>query len=79
MFKNVAQLSLKCLHLSLCLHAKKNVFPLQVFKTLVTTLRPASPGFATWHIGGFGVFYHFGDFLPIWQFWQLFWHFFGPF
>ena len=29
---------------------------------LVTTLRPASPGFATWHIGGFG---DFGNFLAI--------------
>ena len=29
---------------------------------LVTTLRPASPGFATWRIGGFGIFCHFGDF-----------------
>ena len=23
---------------------------------LVTTLRPASPGFATWRLGGFGIF-----------------------
>ncbi len=29
---------------------------------LVATLRPASPGFATWRWGGFGVFCHFGDF-----------------
>ena len=32
---------------------------------LVTTLRPASPGFATWRIGGFAIlatFCQFGDF-----------------
>ena len=28
----------------------------------------ASPGFATWRIGGFGVFCHFGDFFgPFWS------------
>ena len=49
------------------------------YKLLVTTLRPASPGSATWRIGGFGVFCHFGVFLPIWQFWQLFGDFLGSF
>ena len=33
-----------------------------IYYLLVTTLRPASPGFATWRIGGFGDFCHFGDF-----------------
>ena len=51
----------------------KNIF------ILVTTLRPASPGFATWRRGPIGVFCHFGDFLPIWRFWQLFGDFFGSF
>ena len=53
--------------------SKNNVYAHSFIYLLVTTLRPASPGFATWRIGGFG------DFLPIWRFWQLFGDFFGPF
>ena len=50
-----------------------------IFLYILNTSDYASPGFATWRIGGFGVFCHFGDFLPIWRFWQLFGDFFGSF
>ena len=50
-----------------------------IYIILVTTLRPASPGYATWLFGGFGVFCHFGNFLPIWRFWQLFGDFLAHF
>ena len=43
--------------------------PLKSLSLLVTTLCLASPGFATWRIGGFAVFCHFGNFLAI--FWPI--------
>ena len=42
----------------------------------------ASPGFAIFHYMAPGTdwrFFHFGDFLPIWRFWQLFGDFFAHF
>ena len=46
---------------------------------LTITSDYASSGFATWRRGPIGVFCHFGNFLAIWRFWQLFGNFFGPF
>ena len=42
------------------------------YTLLVTTLCPASTSFATWRHASIGVFCHFGDFWPIWKFWQHF-------
>ena len=47
---------------------KKTVQPpffICMYYILVTTPRPASPGFATWHRGPIDIFCHFGDFWPI--------------